>query len=149
MHEESSLRDYLAVLGRRRWLVLLGLIVVPAVAVALSLMQRPKYEASAEVLLSRQNLAATLLNNVNDQSLAGDPARLAQTQADLAQVPEVARRALALADVKKVTPAEFLTKSSVSAKSDADLLVFTVSDRYPSTATALATAYARSYIRYR
>jgi Mrp family chromosome partitioning ATPase/capsular polysaccharide biosynthesis protein len=148
MHEESSLRDYLAVLGRRRWLVLLGLIVVPAVAVALSLMQNPKYEASAEVLLSRQNLA-TLLNNVNDQSLTGDPARLAQTQADLAQVPEVARRALALTHVKNLTPAEFLGQSSVSAKSDADLLVFRVRERYPSSAARLATAYARSYIRYR
>jgi uncharacterized protein involved in exopolysaccharide biosynthesis len=128
MHDGSSLHDYLAVLRRRKWLVLLAVVVVPAVAIALSLLQTSKYQASAEVLLSRQNLGA-LLNNVNDQSLAGDPARLAQTQADLAQVPEVARRTLALAGIKNMTPAQFLATSDVAAKSDADLLVVTVRNR--------------------
>src|SRR5581483_7767001 len=148
MHENSSLHDYLAVLTRRKWIVLLAVVVVPAVAVAVSLLQKAQYEASAEVLLSRQNLA-NLLSNVNDQTLSGDPVRLAQTQADLAQVPEVARRALTRAHVKNVTPAEFLEKSHVSAKSDADLLVFTVEDHRAAVATLLATLYARAYIGYR
>jgi len=147
MHE-TSLRDYLVVIRRRKWLVLLGVVVVPAVAVALSLRQQPRYEATAEVLLSRQNLAA-LLNNLPDQSLSGDPARLAQTQADLARVPQVARRALTLAHVRGITPSELLDESSVSAKTDADLLVFSVEHRFPSLATRLATAYARAYIQYR
>ena len=148
MHEHSTLHDYLAVLQRRKWLVLLAVVVVPAVAIALSLQQTPKYQSSAEVLLSRQNLSA-LLNNATDQSLTGDPARLAQTQADLAQVPEVARRTIARAGIKNMTPAEFLATSGVSAKSDADLLVFTVRNRHPSIAARLATLYARSYIGYR
>jgi Mrp family chromosome partitioning ATPase/capsular polysaccharide biosynthesis protein len=148
MHEGSSLHDYLAVLRRRKWLVLLAVVIVPAVAVALSLIQTPRYQASAEVLLSRQNLAA-LLNNSNDQSLAGDPARLAQTQADLAQVPEVARRTISRAGIKNMTPAQFLATSGVSAKSDADLLVFTVWNRHPSIAERLATLYGRAYIDYR
>jgi polysaccharide biosynthesis transport protein len=148
MHEGSSLHDYLAVLRRRKWIVLLAMVIVPAVAIALSLTQTPKYEASAEVLLSRQNLGA-LLNNSNDQSLAGDPARLAQTQADLAQAPEVARRTIARAGIKNMSPQQFLGISSVSAKSDADVLVFTVGNRYPSLAKRLATLYASSYIAYR
>ena len=148
MHEHSTLHDYLAVLQRRKWLVLLAVVVVPAVAIVLSLQQTPKYQSSAEVLLSRQNLSA-LLNNSTDQSLSGDPARLAQTQADLAQVPEVARRTIAQAGIKNMTPAEFLATSGVSAKSDADLLVFTVRNRHPSIAARLATLYARSYIGYR
>ena len=97
MHEESSLHDYLGVLRRRKWLVLLAVVLVPAVAVVLSLRQKPEYEATAEVLLSRQNLAA-LLNSATDQSLTGDPARLAQTQADLAQAPQVASRTWPLRD---------------------------------------------------
>ena len=148
MHENSSLHDYLVVVRRRKWLVLLVVIVVPAVAVVLSLLQPPKYEASAEVLLSRQNLAA-VLNNTTDPSLTGDPARLAQTQADLAQVPEVARRVLSRGGIKGMTPGQFLTTSSVSAKSDADLLVFTVRNRYASVAKRLATLYAGAYISYR
>ena len=43
------------------------------------------------------------LNNVNDPSLAGDPARLAQTQADLAQVPRGRERALDAAGLKNMT----------------------------------------------
>ena len=148
MNESSSLHDYLDVLRRRKWLVLLAVIVVPAVAIALSLRQVPKYQASAEVLLSRQNLAA-LLNNSTDQSLAGDPARLAQTQADLARVPEVARRAVSKAGLKNLTSAQLLASSTVSAKSDADILVFTVKNRHPSVAERLATLYGRSYIAYR
>jgi Mrp family chromosome partitioning ATPase/capsular polysaccharide biosynthesis protein len=123
-------------------------VVVPAVAVVLSLLQRPEYQASAEVLLSRQNLAA-LLSNVADQTVGGDAARTAQTQADLAQAPQVASRTLATAGAKNLTPAEFLAKSSVSAKSDADVLVFSVKDRYRSIAARLATGYARAYIDYR
>jgi Mrp family chromosome partitioning ATPase len=148
MHDGSSLHDYVAALRRRKWLVLLALVIVPAVAIALSLLQTPRYQASAEVLLSRQNLAA-LLNNSNDQSLAGDPARLAQTQADLAQVPEVARRTTARAGIKNMTPAEFLATSAVSVKKGADLLVFTVWNRHPSIAERLATLYGRAYIDYR
>ena len=148
MHESSSLHEYLDVLRRRKWLLLEAVIVVPAVAIALSLLQAPRYQASAEVLLSRQNLAAQL-NNVTDQSLAGDPARLAQTQADLARVPEVARRAVSKAGLKNLTPAQFLASSSVSAKSDADILVFTVRNRHASVAERLATLYGGAYIAYR
>src|SRR6476619_6317333 len=103
MNEGSSLHDYLGVLRRRKWLVLLGVVVVPAVAVALSLLQRPEYQASAEVLLSRQNLAA-LLSNVADQTVGGDAARTAQTQADLAQAPQVASRTIATTGAKTLTP---------------------------------------------
>lgn len=148
MHEGSSLHDYLAVLRRRKWLVLLAVVVVPAVAVALSLLQTPKYQASAEVLLSRQNLAA-LVNSVAEQSDGNDAARIAQTQADLAQAPAVARRTIETAGIKNMTPQQFLEVSSVSAKSDADVLVFTVGNRYPSLAKRLATLYASSYIAYR
>jgi succinoglycan biosynthesis transport protein ExoP len=148
MPEGSSLQHYLAVLRRAKWLVVLAVVVVPAVAVALSLLQTPEYQASAEVLLSRQSLAA-VLSNLPDQTLSSDPARLAQTQADLAQVPEVAARAIKRARIKNLTPAEFLDRAGVSAKSDADLLVFTFKDRYPAIAAGLATLYARAYIGYR
>ena len=61
----------------------------------------------------------------------------------------MASRTLARARIKGLTPVELLGKSSVSAKSDADVLVFTVSDRHPSVARRLATQYARAYVSYR
>jgi uncharacterized protein involved in exopolysaccharide biosynthesis len=57
--EPRTLRDYLAVVRRRKWVILLAVLATPLAAVALAMRQEPMYAASAEVLLSRQNLANT------------------------------------------------------------------------------------------
>ena len=57
---ETTLRDYLDVVKRRKWVILQALVLVPAAAIAFSLTQTKLYEASAEVLISQQNLAAAL-----------------------------------------------------------------------------------------
>ena len=51
MDDTLDLRDYLAVLRRRRWLVVLVTLVVTATAVGVSLLQTPMYEATADVLV--------------------------------------------------------------------------------------------------
>jgi len=56
----GPLHHFLHVLSRRRWVVLAAIVVVPLVAVAVSLRQVRLYEASADVLLSHQDLASTL-----------------------------------------------------------------------------------------
>ncbi|HEY8630189.1 MAG TPA: Wzz/FepE/Etk N-terminal domain-containing protein, partial [Gaiellaceae bacterium] len=62
VHEahHATLGDYLKVVRRRKWIILQALVLVPAAAVAFSLHQTKLFQASAEVLLSRQNLAASL-----------------------------------------------------------------------------------------
>jgi tyrosine-protein kinase len=147
-HEHSSLREYLQVLRRRKWIVITAIVVVPAAAYAFSTQQQSKYRASAEVLLSRQNLSNSL-NGVQDPSLSIQPDRLAQTQADLAQVPPVIERTLKAAQVDGITPAEFAADSSGSARTDADLLTFKFTHHDPALAARLATEYARQYIAYR
>src|SRR5438477_12368900 len=92
----TTLRDYLRVARRRKWSIAQAVVLVPLVAVALSLHQRTMYRASAEVLLATQNVA-NQLNGINDPTLMQDADRRAQTQADLARVPDVARHALTLA----------------------------------------------------
>lgn len=146
-HEHNALREYLQVLKRRKWIVLTAVIAVPAAAVAFSLQQQSKYQASAEVLLSRQNLPAAL-NNVADPNQGVQADRLAQTQADLARVPPVMKLALARTGVNMDTTA-FADASSVSAKTDADLLVFRFTSSDRPLAARLATAYAAAYIAYR
>ena len=47
----AELRDYLNVVRRRKWMILAAVVLVPAVAVVLSLRQKPAYQASASVLL--------------------------------------------------------------------------------------------------
>jgi capsular exopolysaccharide synthesis family protein len=142
----STLRDYIEVLKRRKWVVLLPLVVVPLVAILMSLRQPALYEASAQVLISRENLA-TQLEGLTDPA-AADPARTTGTQAQLARVPEVARRALKAVHLHR-SPSELLGASSVTATPETDLLIFRVRDGDPEVATSLANAYARQFTIYR
>jgi succinoglycan biosynthesis transport protein ExoP len=146
--ETSTLTTYLKVLRRRKWLALTAIVLVPAAAYGFSTQQTSKYQASAEVLLSRQNLSNSL-NGVQDPTLSIQPDRLAQTQADLARVPPVIEGTLSATHVNSITPDQFAADSSVSAKTDADLLAFKFTHHDPQIAARLATEYARQYIAYR
>ena len=86
------------------------------------------YAASADVLLSRQNLAASL-NNVSDPGeITGDLNRVAQTQANLATAPTVLRLTLQRAGLPVSGIDELQTHSTVTAKPNADILTFRVED---------------------
>src|SRR5690242_8630739 len=101
------LLEYFRVLARRKWWVLPPLVLVPLVAVLISARQTPLYQASAQVLLNNQDLAASVLG-IADTSSTLDPNRVAQTQADLARVPEVAQRTLTAAGLRNRSPLQFL-----------------------------------------
>jgi succinoglycan biosynthesis transport protein ExoP len=143
----TALRDYLRVVRRRKWIILQAVVLVPLVAVGLSLQQRTMYRASAEVLLPTQNVV-TQLSGVTDPSVYQSPDRRAQTQADLARVPAVARDALRRAGLQR-TVSDFLNHSAATAKTDADLLELSADDHRPDVARRLATAYAQAFSAYR
>jgi succinoglycan biosynthesis transport protein ExoP len=145
----SSLRDYLGVLRRRVWLFVLVALLVPVVVVALSLSQEKSYRAEAEVLLTRENLAASLAGATDWPAALESSERFAQTQADVAQVPAVARRALKRAGLSDRSPRDFLAVSEVTPKPDSNLLTFSVTDPEPNAAIRLANEYARQYTIYR
>ena len=146
--EASTLRDYLRVLRRRKWVVLLAALLVPAAAAAVSLRQDAVYEASAGVVLRSDDIASALIGSL-DAGSQGDPARLAKTQARVASTRAVAERAVARSGLPGMTAEQALDATTVSASSDADLLTFAVRDGNPATAERLATAYARAYTTYR
>jgi tyrosine-protein kinase len=143
----TTLRDYLQVMRRRKWIILQAVVLVPLVAVAFSLHQRSVYRASAEVLLPTQNVVAQL-NGTTDPSVYQSPDRRAQTQADLARVPDVARDALGRAGLHRSVD-DFLSHSSATAKTNADLLELAAEDHDPDIARRLATAYAEAFSAYR
>jgi succinoglycan biosynthesis transport protein ExoP len=145
--EPSPLRDYFNVLRRRKLVLLEPIVIVPILAFLFATSQAPRYEASAEVLLGHQSLAAAL-TGIQDPSATLAPDRLAQTAAQLARVPTVAGRALAAAHLQTKDPSYLLDESSVTAQPNADLLDFTVRDRHPAVAARLATAYARQFTLY-
>jgi len=138
-----SLTDYLRLLRRRKWVLIATVLAVPALAIALGLRSPPTYEASAKVLVNQQNAAGA------SQTSFVDPARAAQTQADLARVQEVVRTAVANAHVRGLTSDALLARSTVVASLGSDFLTFSVKDSNPGVADRLAMTYARAYVAYR
>jgi tyrosine-protein kinase len=145
---EPTIRQTVAVLLRRKWIVIGSVLLVPLAAIGVSLGQAHVYSASSRVLLSNLNLA-TSLTGVQNPAGADQPDRVAATQAILARAPVVASRALAEAGVHDLTVQDFLDASSVDPETNADILDFAVSDSDPVRARNLATAYASAYIDYR
>lgn len=144
----ATLRDYLHVLRRRKWIIVQAVVLVPAAAVAFSLHQQKLYQASAQVLLSSQNLAAQL-TGTQQTGVQVLPDRVAQTQADVARVPTVAARVLRYVRFTGLTTQAFLGSSSVSTSTNADILTFSVTNHSPSLARRLVDEYARQYTIYR
>jgi succinoglycan biosynthesis transport protein ExoP len=146
--QESTIRDYVRLLLRRKWIVLAAVVLVPVLAVVFSLRQPSLYRASAQVLLKQGSLAATL-SGIQDTSVYLDPNRVAQTQIELASTPAVAARVLKAAGVKDRSPGALLGSLSISPEPNADILDFSVTDRDPALAARLANAYARQYTIFR
>lgn len=143
-----GLRDIFAILNRRKWIMLGTVLIVAAAALLMSLRQEKLYEASAEVLLSRQNLASGLTGvpDPNGGGNLGD--RVALTQSRLAGSPVVAARALRALKIKDRSAAELSDSLTVTAQPDTDILVFTITDPDSKLAPALANEYARQAIAY-
>jgi succinoglycan biosynthesis transport protein ExoP len=146
--QESTVRDYARLLARRKWIVLAAVVLVPAVAVALALRQHPLYQSSAKVFLKEGNLAATL-SGIQDTSVYLDPNRVAQTQIELAETPNVAARVLKAAGIEDRSPNALLGSLQIAAEPNADILDFSVTDRNPAVAKLLVNQYARQYTIFR
>jgi capsular exopolysaccharide synthesis family protein len=139
--------DYLVTLRRRKWWLIGLTLLVPMLAVVLSLRQHKVYEAKAEVVVNRQNLAASLAGTA-DTTAFQDPTRFVETQARIASIPEVAARTLRALGLNQRTVDDLLANSDVTAEPNVDLLAFRVRDRNPLLARRLASEYAKQFSRY-
>ena len=148
MNATNTLIHQLRILYREKWTVLVCLIVVPVAAGVLSMRQAKAYSASAQVLLSNQDLAASL-SGLPDTTATDIPDRRVQTQAGLARVPAIATRVLRTTGVKNLTPKDFLDSSSVSPGNNSDLMTFSVRMPTEGLAMLLANAYAKQYTLYK
>jgi non-specific protein-tyrosine kinase len=146
---ESNIRTYLAVLRRRRWMILSIAILATVAAVAVSARQKSLYEGSAQVLLSRQDIATAVTRTPDPSTNVNDFSRVVETQAVVARSPAVARNAIQAAHAAPMTAEKLLSNSDVTAQQNVDVLDFTVRDGKATRAAALATAYANEFIAYR
>jgi polysaccharide biosynthesis transport protein len=130
---QMSLRDYLAVIRRRQWVLILMLIVAAAATITSTLLQTPMYRASADILVRQSAGLEGGSQAAATQGLANE-VRLAESQ----EVREI------LAEVIGFEP-----QSSVRAASGASVLTFTAESTNPLTAATIANAHAAVYIDYR
>lgn len=145
----TSLNDYLAVLRRRKAVVILAVVLVPLAAVLLSKLQEAQYEASSLVLLKRQSLAATVTGS-QDPGLLQDPELVGRTQARVAEVTELAENVLKATGLTDRTPGALLAATTVVPLPQTDVVLrFIVQDRDPEIAAKLAAEYAEQYTIYR
>src|SRR3954471_3612459 len=135
--QPRTLSDILAVLGRRKWAIVLPLLLVPAIALGVSLRQERLYKADSSVLVQLAGTTATDEAN-----------RLELTQARLARSPRLATRVLKAAHVKHMTPQGFLARSSSGVNLGTDFIQLSVSSHSSPLAVRLANAYAREFATY-
>ncbi len=141
----STLRHYLNVLWRGRWIGLVAIGLVVLVALLATLRQQSMYEVSADALINRQEVATTSV--IGQTPALDDAARTMETQVRLARIPAVLERTIADAGVTGLSASRLSAHSSVFPL--ADILRFSVSDHDPGRAASLASAYARAFVRYR
>jgi Mrp family chromosome partitioning ATPase/capsular polysaccharide biosynthesis protein len=144
-----TLYDAVALLRRRRWIVIVCLLLVPLSALGFSLLQRAQFQGNAEVLLSQQSLANSLTGVPDPANNAANGDRVAQTQAKLATVPTIAARTLKALSLSDRSPTDLLDKTEVTTEQNSDILTFKVTDPNRALAAALANEYAKQYTRYR
>src|SRR6476646_1596934 len=140
--ESRSLRDNVAILRRRAWMIVFVAVITTASALAFSLTQTSLYQATASVLVNNQSLIATL-QGITPQSNPQTADRDMQTQALFAQTKPVLKEAV---QGNSVTTDELRAESSVTPDTNADVLIFAVQNHDPGLAKKLANQYAKAYV---
>ena len=135
---------YLALLARRKWIILPILVLLPLAAYVFAAQGTRVFESSSQIYLNRQSQG---LSGLDDPAIQ-QPERVIRTQADIARLPVIAERVVDKADIQR-SPGEFLGQSSVASNEQIDLLTFSVRDEIPVRAIALANLYAQEYIAFR
>ena len=135
---DLGLRDYVRIIARRKQMIVVVVLLVVVPAVVLSLLQTPKYEGSAELLLQPRN-SETLYDP--NSGVRSDPARQVQNEI----------RILSSAPVREAVRAQLgsAPKVSASAIGTTDLIKVSARSTDPAQAASTANAYSTAYIDYR
>jgi capsular exopolysaccharide synthesis family protein len=124
-------------LVRRRWLaILIPTLLVPGVALALTLRQDKQYEASTTLLFRDSGLGSTVL-------ASADPDREAATNLRLLQLDALERRV----NARRNHP--FPGSVDVVTEAESNLATITATDTEPARAARMADAVAQEYIALR
>ena len=134
-HQQATLADYIEVLRRRKWIVVIAVLLTTASAIAYSSQQAKRFQSSAQVFVNPTAQGGSV-------GPADVQARFLSTDAKLVHTPPVAAAAIRTAQVSGVTVPELLAQSAVTPDSTTNILTVTVADPVGSRAEMLANAYA-------
>ena len=142
--QQAFAGDLWGAVKRRRWVFLQALLVVPLVALALSLVQEETYTATASLLFRE---SPTVLQN-EDQGSFNDPSREAATNEELIALPVVAGRAAR--ELRGPLSAEAVEDSvTIESTGDANLVEIRATAETAQLAARVANAYGDAYIDFR
>jgi Mrp family chromosome partitioning ATPase/capsular polysaccharide biosynthesis protein len=116
-------------------------------AVAVSLSEKPMYQASSQILVTRTNLADILTNTPNPTSTEFDFNRIIQTEAQLAATPAVARAVIRRAGLNE-TAKQFAAQSTVVTNPNSNIMTLSVTAGSRDQATRVASDYATEFVAY-
>jgi tyrosine-protein kinase len=143
----QSFEQWLKVIRRRWWIVVICGVISGVAAFAFSAFQHKKYTASASLLFEDPGF---------DQMIFGtslftpsqDPAQLAATDIDLVSLPTVSQRS-SEALHGAVSPSRIRDEVTVSPAGQSNVANISVTDTNPVRAARIANTYATQFIRYR
>lgn len=141
VNRPTSMADYVAILNRRKWVILLPMIAAALMAFLISSSKTSMYRASAQVLVDRTQIVPPGISGISDPCL-GDPTRCLETLAKSAKQPELLRRVAA--QIPGFNPDEV----SVDPSADSDFLTVSATNRSPATATRVANVFAREFSQF-
>jgi succinoglycan biosynthesis transport protein ExoP len=137
--EEVSLREYLRVVQRRKWTVILLTLLTMSVALVASYLQTPVYSATAEVLVRPRVSEIAVGSGALTESR--DPRRVLQTEIRISESSPV--REMAQAKLG------YGATASASAAGETDVILITGHSVVPSRAANIANAFASSYVEFK
>ena len=147
-----TLRDYLGVLWRRKWLMLLVVVAAAAAAYLFAWRQTPQYLATATLLYEKPLDVANPLTGYGYTDPTERNLEL-QTVADLIASPDMQQRADALLRERGVSSSDYAVTSSTVSDTQSGIYRNTVtidaSGPDPAVAAAAANAYAETYVVWR
>jgi capsular polysaccharide biosynthesis protein len=126
----------------RVWMLAPPLILAVLGALLSTYLQKPSYQATAEVLANRAD-GTVLPFLIQPPRRVGDVMR---AEALAARSPELAARVVAVAGVPGMSTEKLLAASTVTPAFNSDLLRFSVSDSHSRYAMLLANTYAREFV---
>jgi succinoglycan biosynthesis transport protein ExoP len=145
--QPATLAEYLAILRRRKWIVITLPVLAALVAYLVSTQQSPSYKATAQVWFDLSNAATAITGTETPAGI--DPNRYLTTQGRIARSPMLADRVADAASVPGTTPNWFQGQASASPQTDADVLDLSVSAPNAGYAVSLANTYAKQFTRFK